>query len=213
MIANIICDSNETNSGIIDLLRTSPVLNVEQRRLNIGDYQLSEDICLERKTPLDLWASVKDGRLFRQLVELKQNFSKPAIILEGDLRGAVENNYVDYNVLRSVLLSIALDYQVPIIPSFDEHDTMRHIKRAVQRLNRPKNKVIPLQTRPKPKDPMELEQFIWESFPMIGPVLAKDLTNIPGSLLEKLNTLEDLSVPKFGPKKKKACLKVLHGRG
>lgn len=158
---------------------------------------------------MDLWASVKDGRLFRQLKEMKMGFNKPCIILEGDLRGAVENNYVDYNVLRSVLLSIALDYQIPILPSFDEHDTMRHIKRCVQRLNKPRNKVIPLQTRPKPKDPKELEQFIFESLPGLGPSIAKKLTDYPGSLIWKLNNFETINVEGLGKKRKEVIGNLL----
>lgn len=208
-VANVIVDSRESNCKVPKLLEASTGLITEQRELTVGDYQISDEICFERKTWSDLYSSVIDKRLFHQLPELKREFSKPCIILEGDFKEANRNHYIDKNLIRSVILSIALNYQIPIIPTTDEKDTSIYIKRAVQRLNRPKSNMIPLQTRPKPRDPQELEQFIWESFPMIGPVLANDLTLLEGSLLMKLNNIEELNVPKFGPKKREAIKTVL----
>lgn len=206
MIANVIVDSREINSDVPLLLDNIPELNIEQKELHIGDYQISEEIIFERKTWDDLYSSIIDGRLFNQLKDLKNNFKKPCIILEG-IPGELHSGQI--NVVRSVLLSIALGFQVPIIPTIDDIETAQTIRRAVERLNRPRNRVIPLQHRPKPKEPSEQEQFIWESFPMIGPVLAKDLTDYPGSLLEKLNNIDSLEVAKFGPKKQETIMKVL----
>lgn len=208
-VANVIVDTRECNCKVPGLLGDATGIVPEQRELTVGDYQISDDICFERKTWSDLYNSVIDKRLFYQLPELKREFSKPCIILEGNFKEANRNHYIDKNLIRSVILSIALNYQIPIIPTTDEKDTSIYIKRAVQRLNRPKSNLIPLQTRPKPKDPVELEQFIWESMPMIGPVLAKDLTESPGSLLEKLNNVDNLEVAKFGPKKRQTIKTVL----
>lgn len=206
MIANVIYDSREVNCDVPLLLDNIPELTIEQKELHIGDYQISEDIIFERKTWDDLYSSIIAGRLFNQLKDLKNNFKKPCIILEGT-PGELHSGQI--NVVRSVLLSIALGFQVPIIPTIDDIETAQTIGRAVERLNRPSNRVIPLQHRPKPKDPLEQEQFIWESFPMIGPVLARDLTLLEGSLLSKLNNIEVLSVPKFGPKKRETIKTVL----
>jgi len=208
-VANVIVDSRESNCKVPKLLEASTGLITEQRELTVGDYQISDEICFERKTWSDLYSSVIDKRLFHQLPDLKKNFSKPCILLEGTLEEACQKHYIDKTLIRSVILSIALNYQIPIIPTINEQDTTRYIKRAIKRLNRPKSSIIPLQARPKPKDPVELEQFIWESMPMIGPVLAKDLTELHGSLLEKLNNVDKLEVAKFGPKKREAIKTVL----
>lgn len=206
MIANVIVDTREVNCDVPLLLDNIPELTIEQKELHIGDYQISEDIIFERKTWDDLYSSIIDGRLFNQLKDLKNNFKKPCIILEGT-PGELHSGQI--NVVRSVLLSIALGFQVPIIPTIDDIETAQTIRRAVERLNRPSNRVIPLQNRPKPKDPIELEQFIWESFPGLGPSIAKKITEYPETLLWKLNNFETITVEGLGKKRKEDVRNLL----
>lgn len=51
-------------SGIIDILIAKGI-NVIQQSMQIGDYLLSDRVCVERKTAFDFVSSIKTKRLFR----------------------------------------------------------------------------------------------------------------------------------------------------
>jgi len=67
----IIADYREQRSGMIEQLEGSGV-HVNIKTLAHGDYVLSDDIIIERKTGHDLVVSIVDGRLFSQVADLKK---------------------------------------------------------------------------------------------------------------------------------------------
>ncbi len=76
----IICDNRETASAVVRALSLMGV-NLELKQLPVADYILSERVGIERKSAQDFNDSVKDGRLFNELFELKNNFIRPILIL------------------------------------------------------------------------------------------------------------------------------------
>ena len=76
----VIADNRETMN--IDKLLESYGARVITRKLEVGDYILSDQVAVERKTMDDFLNSIKDGRLFGQLTELNRNFESPILILE-----------------------------------------------------------------------------------------------------------------------------------
>jgi ERCC4-type nuclease len=63
---NIVADDREENAGVVEKLREMEDVEVEIRRLPVGDYLVAERVLFERKTLLDFTISLIDGRLFRQ---------------------------------------------------------------------------------------------------------------------------------------------------
>ena len=111
----IIIDERERKSGIPKLLKSIGV-NVEIKTLPIGDYIVSHETVVERKSINDLIASIFDGRLFDQCNRLKEHFQFPIILLEGnvdEIESITENPLVFYGALST----IAIDYKIPIIPT------------------------------------------------------------------------------------------------
>lgn len=111
----IIIDERERKSGIPKLLKNIGV-NVEIKTLPIGDYIVSHETVVERKSINDLIASIFDGRLFDQCNRLKEHFQFPIILLEGnvdEIESITENPLVFYGALST----IAIDYKIPIIPT------------------------------------------------------------------------------------------------
>lgn len=53
----------------------------------LGDFEVDERLLFERKTLVDLVASIKDGRLFSQACRMANGDRLAAIILEGTTRG------------------------------------------------------------------------------------------------------------------------------
>ncbi|MBU0962975.1 MAG: hypothetical protein KKD48_03665 [Nanoarchaeota archaeon] len=166
-------------------------------------------IGIERKTQQDFINSMIDGRLIEQLILLKENFDIPLLIIEGE-----ENIYslrnVHPNAIRGMLASISIDYQIPTIYTRNVNDTCSLIEGILKRLERGKP-TIPLLKKRKPLTLKERQELIIESFPGIGPTLAKSLLKEFKSVKNIINTDEkDLQkVEKLGPKKASEIKKVI----
>lgn len=52
--------------------------------LQIGDYILTPDLCIERKSIPDLIQSVNSGRLYSQVEAMFQYYSTPILLIEFD---------------------------------------------------------------------------------------------------------------------------------
>ena len=54
--------------------------------LTVGDYILSDQICVERKavSTNDLFESFKSGRLLQQVTNMERYFDRPILLIEFD---------------------------------------------------------------------------------------------------------------------------------
>ena len=84
MPARIVVDERERKSGIPDLLRQAGAI-IDFAQLNVGDYIVSPETAVERKTIQDLLNSIFDGRLFVQCSQLNEHYVKPVLIVEGNI--------------------------------------------------------------------------------------------------------------------------------
>jgi ERCC4-type nuclease len=80
----ILVDERERKSGIPDLLRRAGA-TIDFAQLKVGDYVISPETAIERKTIQDLLNSIYDGRLFIQCSQLNEHYIKPVLIIEGNL--------------------------------------------------------------------------------------------------------------------------------
>jgi ERCC4-type nuclease len=80
----IVVDERERKSGIPDLLRQAGA-TIDFAQLNVGDYIVSPETAVERKTIQDLLNSIFDGRLFVQCSQLNEHYVKPVLIVEGNI--------------------------------------------------------------------------------------------------------------------------------
>ena len=111
----IIIDDREQKSGIPELIKKVGI-NVEIKTLLVGDYIVSPETVVERKSIQDFMSSIFDGRLFNQCNRLKENFQFPIILLEGnvdEIEDITENPLVFYGAMST----IAIDFKIPIIPT------------------------------------------------------------------------------------------------
>jgi DNA excision repair protein ERCC-4 len=80
----ILVDERERKSGIPDLLRRAGAI-IDFAQLKVGDYVVSPETAIERKTIQDLLNSIYDGRLFIQCSQLNEHYMKPVLIVEGNI--------------------------------------------------------------------------------------------------------------------------------
>ena len=50
----------------------------------VGDYILTPDICVERKSVSDLIGSLNNGRLYNQCVAMCRYYKRPVLLIEFD---------------------------------------------------------------------------------------------------------------------------------
>ena len=155
---------------------------VIKQQLSVGDYLCSDRVCVERKTADDFVSSIVDGRLFQQLEELKDNFTKPILVIEG-------NNFresMNENAIKAAMTSIILDYEIPIIMTKDVEDTSKMIYWLAKREQIESQKPIGIKGKKKPKDIKKLQEHIISGLPGVS-------TKISKRILEEFKTIKNFS--------------------
>jgi ERCC4-related helicase/ERCC4-type nuclease len=175
----IFVDVRERNNTIIEALKDRAVIEV--RQLPVGDYLLSDRVCVERKTVDDFLQSIVDKRLLQQLSELRRNFVMPVLILEG-LGDMYSRRDIHPNAIRGALASIAVDFEASIIPSCGEEDTAGILYAIAKREQIDEGRVVALRGERKPLLLKEKQRYIVESLPNVSAVLADRLLKEFGSV-------------------------------
>ncbi len=206
----VFADSREKGSTILkELINLG--LSVETKNLDVADYIISERVGIERKDVKDFVNSIIDKRLFSQIKNLKENFSNPLIILEGE-EDIYSVRNIHPNAIRGMLATIAISFGIPIIRTKNQLDTAELIKVIAKREQDAESKDIGVRLEKKPLTTKEQQEFIIESLPGIGPSLAK-------SLLLEFKTVKSLinaepekiqKVDKMGPKKTEEIIRILN---
>lgn len=79
----VIVDMREFRSELPVLLHKRG-LYIEPVTISVGDYILSPDICVERKSISDLIGSLQSGRLYTQAQQMCRHYTKPLLLIEFD---------------------------------------------------------------------------------------------------------------------------------
>lgn len=182
----VFADTREGNSKVIRHLSEMEI-DVKVQAMAVGDYQVSDEVVIERKTAKDFVDSIVDKRLFKQASSLMEEFKRPLIILEGD---DLYNGMINPNAIRGSIASIALDFGISIIPTRNAQDTAAMIKRIAIREQSGEKTPIQIRTDKKPVNLWEQQLFIIESLPNIGPVNAKNLLEHFGTVANIINASE-----------------------
>ncbi len=209
----VFVDSREQASNVTKKLfdRDAKVI---MKQLTVGDYVLSKDVCVERKSVEDFLASMIDGRLFNQLVDLRENYSKPLVILEGNIDELFTLRNMHRNAIIGALTSIALDYQIPIINTKNVDETAEYLYLIAKREQFGKDRDIRLRIGRKGLSVSEQQRYIVEGFPLVGPLLARNLLKEFGSVKGIIDADEkDLqNVENLGKVKAKKIKKILEAK-
>lgn len=83
IIQKVIVDMREFRSELPAILYTRGI-KVEPVTLVVGDYILTPEICVERKSISDLIGSLFSGRLYNQAVAMTRHYAKPMLLIEFD---------------------------------------------------------------------------------------------------------------------------------
>jgi len=213
-MVNFIVDHREDKKILRELAKEG--IDYERKQLGVADFLIQSKssgeeitVAIERKTLQDFVNSIIDKRLLVQLAELRQKYTVAVLIVEGE-----ENIYrlrnIHPNAIRGMFVTIAIDFQIPIVRTLNPRDTIMVLKNISERLTRSR-KPLTVYTKRKPLTLEEQRMYVLESLPGVGPVLAKNLLEGFGSVGKVLNASEGelQKVEKLGPKKASNIRKVL----
>ena len=204
----VIVDQRERNVELLDSLCE---LGIESSidTLDIGDYLISDRLCIERKTVPDFEKSIIDGRLFDQIERMKKAYELPIIVLEGDL----SEFKLKHNVINGTIVSIYIRYGIPVITSNSPQDTASIILTMAKQEQNGTREPTRKNGRRAFSDAEYMENVI-ANFPGIGLKLARLLLRHFGSIeaISRADVKELRKVDKIGKKKAESILKILNGK-
>uniref|UniRef100_A0A0C9QIP8 DNA repair endonuclease XPF n=2 Tax=Fopius arisanus TaxID=64838 RepID=A0A0C9QIP8_9HYME len=102
IVSTIIVDIREFRSELPGLLHKRGI-NIEPMTIIVGDYILTPEICVERKSISDLIMSLNSGRLYNQAVSMTRHYAKPMLLIEFDQNKSfcLQGNYYMSKEMRS----------------------------------------------------------------------------------------------------------------
>ena len=198
----ILVDNRERKSGI-EFELSGLRIEFEFSQLELGDFILSDNCAVERKTISDFLSSLVDGRLFSQAKNLKDHFDKVLYILEGDINEIYYLRDISENAIISSILSLNLDYGIPIFYSENIESTAKILKNLLRRENKISEGKSSIRVGRKLWTVEDEQKYLIEGLPGVGPKLANNLLNYfksPEKIF--LASSEDLQkIEKIGKKK------------
>ena len=139
--------------------------------LSSGDYELSEGICIERKTIPDFLSSMYSGRLGYQLQLLCTSYRNPFLLIEG--RPEHYPRAVNLSSFYGYISRLALQSSIGLLQT-------PGLSSSALLISLMSRKVGSLPPRPRLKphkggDTQEALLHVLSSFPGIGPILSERL--------------------------------------
>lgn len=130
-LPRVVVDTSEP----LDIPERLAALGVEvaRQRLAPADYVVGP-FGIERKSVGDFHASLVDKRLFEQLVRLKETYASCALVLEGDPAFFAERR--SPAAAWGALCSVALDLEMPLLPTPDRASTAALLATLARRVAR-----------------------------------------------------------------------------
>ena len=204
----IYVDHREKASPVVRELINQNI-NIETKSLPSADYIVSERVGIEFKTKEDFLSSIIDKRLLQQLKELRQNFEIPLIILQGE-EDIYSLRRIHQNAIMGMLATIAISYNVPILQTKNPIETANLLKVIAKREQEAKTKDFGVNLNKKPLTTKELQEFVIESLPTVGPTLAKNLLKKFKTVKKIINTKNLHKAEGISKKRAEEITKLLH---
>ncbi len=109
----ITVDMREMRSGLTQQLENSELIEVQYAELPVGDFILSADVVVERKSAVDFVASIMNKRLFGQVAQMKATYARSIVLIEGDVFST--RSQISPDALRGALSWLAVIEGISLI--------------------------------------------------------------------------------------------------
>ena len=223
MPVRIVVDERERNSNIPELLKNAGAV-IDFTQLKVGDYVVSSETAVERKTVHDLISSIYDGRLFVQCSDLVKYYQKPLLVVQGNIAELAETSedledpdiklHTERIMLAyDALITVTTEFRIPTIHTPSAEQTAQLLVTLVNRSLREGKAKGPLLRKIKKDNPIYIQQLsVLASLPGVGEKLAARMLRKFHTPIRALNAsaAELATIPGFGLTRAERVRKVLN---
>lgn len=206
----VLADYREKNNLVVKQLMELG-LSIKLEKLETADYLLSGRVAVELKTVEDFVNSITDGRLLEQAKELKRNFERAIIIIEGE-EDIYSVRKVNAKAIQGMMASLIIDYGLSLIQTKNYQETASLLALAAKR-EQDKDFYIQLHEK-KPLTIKEQQEYFITSLPNVGINLAKEILRHFGTIKNFVNAREEelKKVPRLGEKLSKKIKELVESK-
>lgn len=173
----IYMDNRELASNVARELILRDV-DVKPLNLPVGDYVVSDEVVIERKTTEDFARSIIDRRLFEQVIRMKEAYPKPILIIEGE---NVYSPIINPEAVRGAIASLMIDYGIPVLHVRSPEETALMIISIAKREQEERKRIPSIKSGKRPITLKDQQEALVSSLPGIDLTLAKRLLTYFGS--------------------------------
>jgi len=160
-------------------------------KIEIADIVVG-NVIIERKQINDLYSSVLDGRLFKQLNKMAVYRDEnpdiiPILLIEGHSLKRPLSKYKYIFSLESIKANCVIIYGIQIIHTKTLADTVRFIKEVDRYSNGGKEVIKNVRAFKRKKSIRDQRLFLLQGLPQIGDKRAKDILNQHDTLMDYFN--------------------------
>ena len=194
-VIEIYADHRETKSGIPSALEDLGA-EVIIKTLEVGDYHVSDDVIIERKTTSDFIHSIIDepGHLYGQLADMMREYNRSILMIEGAPTDLYTERAIYSNAIDAMILSAAR-FEASMIWTLSADHTARMIYREAEheQVDQRKNKGSPHGKRSSMTLPQRQVYVVSAIGGGVGPTMAEILLKHFGSIRATINaTIDEL---------------------
>jgi len=161
---------------------------LEIKDLPIGDYLIG-NICIERKTWSDFIQSVYDKRLFKQAIDMSNNYDKNLFLVH-------DRKYVmsklDSRTFRSALATLLVKFNISVLEITDNREIVPLLVDIYKSTIRTNKTLMPTIKYKKDRSLSEIREDVLCAIPGIGRSTAINMLSKMGSIANVINNLEEV---------------------
>ena len=179
-------------------------VSVEVALLDVGDYIVAEGVGVERKTVRDLHRCVANGRLWRQVAGLRQDFTRAYLVVEGH---DIDDGRISLAGIRGCILAVT-DLGVAVLRSRSPADSAQWLMRMAARHQRCRPRRV---ARSLPQGHAPTSVTVLASLPGMSRLTARSLLERFGSIaaVAAASRTDLMSVPGVGERRADTLLGLL----
>ena len=148
-----------------------------------GDYILSDRVAVERKEAGDFATSLIDGRLFQQARALRDAYSSPLMVVEGE--GLFTARRINEEAIWSALASLSTDFHLGVLMTKDAGETARLLHAIARREQNQEKRPLQMRGEKTSMSDDERLRYLVEGLPNVSAVLSR-------RLLDKFGTVKGI---------------------
>ncbi len=197
----IIADFREKGSALVKQLYNKDEIELKLESLKLGDFVVSDRVAVEFKTKEDFINSIIDGRLLQQVRDLKENYMRPVLLIQG--QNILQGNRINKKSVFGVLSAIVLGFGISVIFTSTYEESAEFLASLAKREHSDKPSRINPHGNRKQSLVSEAQKYLIASIPGINVGLAEPLLRRFSSIKALANaSIEELcQVEGIGKKK------------